>query len=74
MDIKCFPMAGSQNYSVADFQAYLGSRIQGVYTGTTNLQVTAQDPAAMAVNVSAGLAWLKTGDLTGVTFRMSTTR
>lgn len=70
MSIKCFPLAGEQNYGVIDFQSYLGSRIQGVYNGATNLQVTAQDPAAMAVNVSAGLAWLKTGALAGVTFRM----
>jgi len=70
MAIKCFPLAGEQNYGVIDFQSYLGSRIQGVYNAAGNLQVTAQDPAAMAVNVSAGLAWLKTGDLAGVTFRM----
>ncbi|CAK0743111.1 hypothetical protein CCP3SC1AL1_110031 [Gammaproteobacteria bacterium] len=71
MSIKCFPLAGEQNYTVGDFQAYLGSRIQGVYATEGNLAVTAKSPAAMAVLVSGGLAWLLTGEMKGVTFNMS---
>jgi hypothetical protein len=67
-EVKCFPLAGVQNYTVEDFQYYLGLRTQGVFYPDDNLKTEAKSPADMSVTVSAGLAWLKSGDLRGVSF------
>ena len=71
MDVKCFPLAGEQNYTVEDFQSYLGTRIPGVYSDDTNLAVTAQASPDMSVKVSSGLAWLQAADLRGIVFPMT---
>ena len=71
MDVKCFPLAGSQNYTVEDFQSYLGTRVPGVYSDDTNLAVTAQAVPDMTVKVSSGLAWLAVSDLRGVVFPLT---
>lgn len=68
IDVKCFPMAGVQNYTVEDFQSYLGSRASGVFSAADNLAVSAQASPDMTVKVSAGLAWLRFDDLRGVSF------
>lgn len=65
--VKCFPLAGTQDYRVEDFQNYLAMRTTGVYAGT-HLQVIAADPAAMAIRVKVGVAWLKFAALQGVSF------
>jgi len=65
--VKCFPLAGEQDYRVEDFQNYLAMRTTGVYAGT-HLQVIAADPADMAIRVKVGVAWLKFAALQGVSF------
>ena len=71
MNVKCFPLAGTQNYTVEDFQYYLGLRVQGVFYPDDNLKVSPNAPADMSVNVSPGLAWLKAGELRGVSFPLT---
>ncbi|CAK0743197.1 hypothetical protein CCP3SC1AL1_110037 [Gammaproteobacteria bacterium] len=66
--IKCFPLAGLQDYRVEDFQNYLAARASGIYNAGGNLEVIAKSPAAMAVRVKTGVAWLKFGSLVGVSF------
>jgi len=71
INVKCFPLAGTQNYTVEDFQYYLGLRVQGVFYPDGNLKVTPNSPADMSVNVSPGLAWLKAAELRGVSFPLT---
>ena len=66
MDVKCFPLAGSQNYTVEDFQRWLGARTSGVFSAGDNLKVSAQAAPDMSVKVSAGQAWLIAGEMRGV--------
>ena len=66
--VKCFPLAGTQDYQVEDFQNYLAMRTAGVYAGGDNLKVDAQAVPAMAVDVLAGVAWLTVGVMAGVSF------
>lgn len=69
--VKCFPLAGTQNYAVEDFQYWLGSRVAGVFTAGDNLKVEAQTVADMSVRVLPGLAWLEAGTLRGVSFPLT---
>jgi microcystin-dependent protein len=69
--VKCFPLAGTQNYAVEDFQYWLGSRVAGVFTAGDNLKVEAQASPDMSVRVLSGLAWLEAGTLRGVSFPLT---
>lgn len=66
--VKCFPLAGSQDYTVEDFQNYLAMRTSGVYAAGDNLKVGESDTTAMTVKVLPGVAWLTVGTYAGVSF------
>jgi hypothetical protein len=69
--VKCFPLAGTQNYAVEDFQYWLGSRVAGVFMAGDNLKVEAQSSPDMSVHILPGLAWLEAGTLRGVSFPLT---
>jgi len=66
--VKCFPLAGSQDYQVEDFQNYLAMRTSGVYAAGDNLKVGESAVPAMSVSVLPGVAWLTVGTFAGVSF------
>ena len=59
----CFPLDNTP-CDAADMGAYLATRTRGVYSADDNLAVTAVD-SSMAVNVAAGIAWLKWSEFWG---------
>jgi hypothetical protein len=66
--VKCFPLAGAQDYNVEDFQNYLAMRTAGVYAAGDNLKVGESAVPAMTVRVLPGVAWLTVGTYAGVSF------
>lgn len=70
--VKCFPLAGTQDYQVEDFQNYLAMRTAGVYATGDNLKVQESAVPAMSVSVLKGVAWLLAGDMAGVSFPVRT--
>ena len=70
--VKCFPLAGAQDYQVEDFQNYLAMRTKGVYAAGDNLKVQQSDVPAMSVDILKGVAWLIAGDMAGVSFPIRT--
>ena len=70
--VKCFPLAGTQDYQVEDFQNYLAMRTPGVYGAGGNLKVQQATIPAMTVNILTGVAWLLAGDMAGVSFPIRT--
>ena len=70
--VKCFPLAGTQDYQVEDFQNYLAMRTPGVYGAGSNLKVQQAAIPAMTVNILTGVAWLLAGDMAGVSFPIRT--